>query len=536
MSTFLFEARNGDPLLAPIAIFDVNGNVAFQLSAFIKILFARFDFNITPPIVLFEFSIPFDREPILGTERGDGSVLLNIGPNAAARQNGDVRDINETIHVKDAGSGKVAIWSDGPNGFGVPESAAQLYSIGGKNPVVVGFGGDGDDLIDAFGLTTHAALLEGGSGNDTVTGGGAADSIKGDVGDDSLGGGGGNDVVYGGDGNDHIDGGADNDILFGDTGRVSTDAVNGAIRSTVGAKDGNDTMTGGAGNDIAFGDGGNDLIGGDVDPAALDGAGGGDFLFGDGGSISAPGGVATFVRVTNPDGTVTFGTMVPNPGGDPDPKFVPISLTDHQGGGQDIVHGQGGQDVVFGGSGDDALDGGDQDDVIFGESGLDTVSGGGGADFIMGGTNDDRIFGYRDVTYANVDPDGGDTIFGQAGNDFIRGNRGDDLIQGNAGADIIFGDQDQDFILGQTEPDLIYGGPGRDFIDGGAANDISFGDDGFVAWWTSAAGSHKIIGLVAGDPDVYEGATDATLDGLRCHHPHHRRRPEPNPGPDQDPR
>ena len=270
VSTFLFEARNGDPLLAPIAIFDVNGNIAFQLSAFIKILFARFDFNITPPIVLFEFSIPFDREPILATERGDGSVLLNIGPNSKARQNGDTRDISETINVKDAGSGKVAVWSEP---FGVPESAAQLYSIGGKNPVVVGFGGEGDDVIDASGLTTHAAMLEGGSGGDTVSGGGAGDSLKGDVGDDWLVAGGGNDVAYGGDGNDHIDGGADADILFGDSGRVSTDAVSGAIRASVGTKDGNDTVTGGGGNDIVVGGGGNDLLGGDVDPALLDGAG-----------------------------------------------------------------------------------------------------------------------------------------------------------------------------------------------------------------------------------------------------------------------
>lgn len=499
VSTFLFEARNGNPLLAPMAIFDIYGDISFQLSAFIKFLFFRLDFDITPPIVLFEFKIPFDREPILATERGDGSVLLNIGPNASARENGDTRDISEEIHAKDGGDGKVAVWSDQ---FGVPESAAQLYSIGGKNPVVVGIGGEGDDIIDVSGLTSYAASLEGGSGNDTLKGGEMADIIKGDIGDDVLlAGNGGNDVIYGGDGNDTIDGGAGNDIIFGDAGAVSMNHDNGSIRSSIGKKDGIDTITGGTGQDIIFGGGGDDKIGGDVAATDLDGGGAtdNDFIFGDGGRIEAPDGVPMFDRVTNPDGTITF-------------SF--ISLTDRKGGGNDTINAHDGADVVFGGSGNDTIDAGGGDDIVFGESGFDLISGAAGMDTIMGGTEDDRIFGYRNVDYADAAgaADGADTIFGQAGNDFIRGNGGDDFLYGNAGADITFGDQGNDTISGDTEPDIIFGGPDRDIIDAGTGNDIVFGDDGIVVWVDFySPGEHKVIGRVGNTVNTTEGYPDQHL-------------------------
>ena len=510
VSTFLFEARNGNPALAPIAIFDVFGDVSFQLTAFIKFLFAKFEFDITPPIVLFEFSIPFDREPILATERGDGTVLLNIGPNAAARQNGDVRDIAEKIFIGDGGAGKVAIWA--PD-FGVPQGAAQLYSIG-AGKAVVGFGGEGDDIIDASALTTNPVIFEGGSGRDTLKGGSGKDSVKGDVGDDDLYGNSGDDSIYGGEGNDTIDGGPNADIIFGDSGTVNT---SGAIRTSNTPKDGDDIITGGTGADIIFGNGGNDEIGGDVAAGSLDGGGATDhdFIFGDGASIEATGGgLPDLTKTTNPDGTVSY---------------LKISLTDHKGGGNDTVHGHAGNDVIFGGSGDDDLDGGTENDIMFGESGFDLISGGGHADLIMGGTEHDRIFGFRDEGYPGDITDGEDTIFGETGNDFIRGNWEDDIIHGNAGADVIFGDFGNDTITGDTEPDLIFGGPDRDTIDAGTGNDIVFGDDGFVVWVnffdpdifdaTDTPDDHRAIGFIGGDADVFDNVwnpaiTDAALDAL----------------------
>jgi len=162
--------------LAPLAIFDIAGEVSFQLRAYLKILFAKFEFEITPPITLFEFSIEFDREPILATERSDGSLLLNIGPNSSSRLHGNIDDIAETIYVKQDGD-DLLVWSDQ---FGVPESAAQRYS--GES--IEALGGEFGDTIIIMESVTVPVFLQGGSGDDTITSGGSGGGeLYGDVGD-----------------------------------------------------------------------------------------------------------------------------------------------------------------------------------------------------------------------------------------------------------------------------------------------------------------------------------------------------------------
>ncbi|HWS35190.1 MAG TPA: calcium-binding protein, partial [Actinoplanes sp.] len=92
------------------------------------------------------------------------------------------------------------------------------------------------DLADSITNRTSLPLsASGGSGNDVITGGSAADAI------------------YGGAGNDSIHGHAGNDAIYGDAGN-----------DTIHGYDGNDAIYGGAGNDTIHGHGGNDsLYGGD---------------------------------------------------------------------------------------------------------------------------------------------------------------------------------------------------------------------------------------------------------------------------------
>ncbi|MEM2126255.1 MAG: calcium-binding protein, partial [Candidatus Methanosuratincola sp.] len=328
VNTFLHELRSGNPS-APLSIFDIYGDIAFQLKAYLEILFAKFEFEITPPIEIWKFEIPFERTPILATERGDGALVLNIGPNAGSRLNGNTNDIAETIYASDAGGGKVAVW-----GMGVEEGAAQIY----KANKIIAYGGEGNDVIDLSGVSVPVEVY-GGSGNDTLKGGKGNDIIHGGVGDDNLEGGNGDDRIWGEEGNDTIRGGVGNDIIFGDSGTIGSDR----ITALGGSKDGNDIIYGDAGEDVIIGGGGDDRIyGGDNAGGADDG----DLLFGDSARIE-----------------LISGALPKLAGGGYDlTKISARGLV----GGNDLIFGNAGNDTIFGGKGDDIIDGGADDDVLYG--------------------------------------------------------------------------------------------------------------------------------------------------------------------------
>jgi Ca2+-binding RTX toxin-like protein len=101
----------------------------------------------------------------------------------------------------------------------------------GNNQALVGNGSA--NLFNLSALLAISSLLyvDGGGGNDTVTGSDFADDLRG---------GGGDDTVTGGGGGDTLTGGAGNDTLTGD--------------------DGNDTLTGGTGIDNVTAGSGDDII------------------------------------------------------------------------------------------------------------------------------------------------------------------------------------------------------------------------------------------------------------------------------------
>jgi len=88
-------------------------------------------------------------------------------------------------------------------------------------------GTSANDTLDAHTMT-HAMLISGGDGNDTLIGGSGHDRLIGGNGDDKLDGGAGNDVLIGGAGNDTLTGGLGNNTFvwqFGDQGTVAKPAV-----------------------------------------------------------------------------------------------------------------------------------------------------------------------------------------------------------------------------------------------------------------------------------------------------------------------
>ena len=174
-------------LLAPLAIFDVTGEITAKLFAFLKIDFGFFEldkkFDITPPLTIAKFDIDFFRPPALASELDNGDLIINIGEFAKQRKLGDTTDFGEHIFIEDAGAGKVAIWSDNLEDAGA--NAKQIYSVTGK---IIADGGEGDDIIDLSKVLQTGIRFElaGGVGRDTIKGGAGGGIIHGGKGDDLL--------------------------------------------------------------------------------------------------------------------------------------------------------------------------------------------------------------------------------------------------------------------------------------------------------------------------------------------------------------
>ena len=144
----------------------------------------------------------------------------------------------------------------------------------------------------AIALDTVIENALAGSGNDVVTGNGAANRIEGNLGNDRLVGEGGNDSLYGGDGTDTLNGGDGDDFLFG--GSASTDlrdvVYGGAGHDSIDGGYGNDELNGGTGNDTIQGGFGADTMVGNEDNDQLLGAAGSDLMSGNAGNDTLNGG------------------------------------------------------------------------------------------------------------------------------------------------------------------------------------------------------------------------------------------------------
>jgi hypothetical protein len=109
----------------------------------------------------------------------------------------------------------------------------------------------GHDIVVTTPNVNKVMTIDGGSGNDLLTGGSARNVISGGTGNDVLYGDGGDDVLLGGDGNDDLFGGSGNDVLVGGNG---CDVLDGGIGRDVliGSQD-EDRLAGGSDEDVLIG-------------------------------------------------------------------------------------------------------------------------------------------------------------------------------------------------------------------------------------------------------------------------------------------
>jgi Ca2+-binding RTX toxin-like protein len=344
------------------------------------------------------------------------------------------------------------------SGFSSASGIEEISSGGFSNVVIQGDATN--DTLNFSGVTlTGITRINGGDGNDTITGSNAGETIAGDIGNDTLNGGDGADTLVGGAGNDTLDGGADGDTYevatgdgldtFADTGASGTDRIVATAASTV------ITLKSGfgAGNGIE--------------------------------EISAGGFANVTIVGGNAPDTFNFSAITLNG----------IAKIDGLGG-NDTITGSAGNDTIVGGAGNDILNGGEDSDTyeFAPGAGVDTVTdtGTSGTDRVIATAVGTLIIfkggfgaanGIEEISasgHANVQILGestpsetldfsGTTLTGIARIDGFGGN---DTITGSSGNDVILGNSGNDTLDGGGGLDTLEGGVGDDVLDGGGESDI----------------------------------------------------------------
>jgi Ca2+-binding RTX toxin-like protein len=267
-------------------------------------------------------------------------------------------------------------------------------------PVQV-FTKDGADSVSVDVVGSLSAFVAGGSGNDTLRGGG---TMEGGLGDDRLVGQSGKQYLVGGEGADSLEGGPGEDTLIGGAGT--------------------DVMAGGPGKDYVSYLDHRGRVRISLDGRANDGAlGEHDWVQADVESAEGSFGPTTFIGNAGSNTFFSFsnGGVVRTEAGDD----LVVSIT---GDGPDVVWGGPGDDRLYGGTGRNVLLGGRGDDVIFGWGRADLIHGGRGNDFLNGGQGADNLAGGR----------GRDHLVGGPQNDTLRGGPGRDRLLGDSGADVLY--------------------------------------------------------------------------------------------------
>lgn len=370
---------------------------------------------------------------VIATGTGNDTVLWNgIGNGADTLVDSEgvqtiivQGDANINTYTVDSNNGRLRV-SEGGASITASNSTTTVNVLGGSEDdvitinsiadvraLVLNIDGQADnDTISAFdtNIGDVRLRLNGGNGNDTITGSRDNDTINGDNGDDSLIGGLGNDLFDGGDGNDTMSGEGGNDTLLGNNG--------------------DDSVVAGDGDDIAFGNFGNDTLVGGTGNDTMSGGFGNDVLNGNSGDDLLAGGQ---------DNDQILG-----------------------GSGNDSLDGDTGDDTLRGQADDDLIKGGDGDDMVFGNGGVDIVDGGDGNDWIRLGSGDDIANG----------GDGLDTINGESGDDTILGGNGADNQIGGSGIDSLYGEEGDDSLNGGGSPDQFNGGEGIDVLISADAGEV----------------------------------------------------------------
>ena len=282
----------------PFAFFDLSGSIDYYFNAwagvgvivdlgFVEIRETVWEesWNLASgTLVEFKLATPYpDQDPVLAHIVGS-ELILHTGRNASLRKHGNTTDGDENFTVSyssaadrnddDENDYLLVSGMGGTQQFLASEvTKIVAYGDAGDDTFLLTVdvpadikvlirGGEGDDVIKAYGGSTYldpypngqSYGLYGDAGNDQLLGGDYNDTLNGGEGDDKLLGGGGDDRLVGGAGSDYLRGDGGNDILYGDADDIRmlagsghdtlivTGGVTGTTRPMIDGGSGDDTI------------------------------------------------------------------------------------------------------------------------------------------------------------------------------------------------------------------------------------------------------------------------------------------------------
>jgi Ca2+-binding RTX toxin-like protein len=440
------------------------------------------------------------------------------GPAQAGVSSASVTGLTATLNLDGADDNLIVSVS---NGLLVHNQAA----FGGLQSAEDWDSADGEQTVPANG--TFTVIVNGGDGNDSLTvlahhDEVAAVTLDGGPGDDILTGADSNDTLNGGDGDDRLVGAAGADVLNGGAGNDTLVWNNG---------DGSDTLNGDAGNDVT-----------EVN---------GEPTTGDVFSLEPNAGRIKFERTNLKMFTLDASTerfQVNGLGGDDSVTahdgVGALTLLSVDGGtGADTITGSDGPDLILGGEGNDVLNGGGGDDRLVGDRGNDTMNGGAGDDTLVWNNGDGTDVANgddgRDDIEVNGAPAAGDVFTVQPNGARIRLDRtnlvpfsidigssetlhanglgGDDTVTvGEVGTFSVTaaGGAGNDTLIGGGSSETLLGGSGNDTISPGAGLDLVSGGEGDDQVNVRDNTADVALGGEGNDSAVADGANLDILDGF----------------------
>ncbi|MFC7498786.1 beta strand repeat-containing protein [Enterovirga sp. GCM10030262] len=374
------------------------------------------------------------------------------------------------------------IANEGAGGIGVRVAAGGDLNGDGLDDIIMSrptAGGDSSGLTFViYGRLPGNDVVRAGSAiGQTINGGRGEDMLSGLGGADRLIGHGGADVLEGGSGNDRLFGGAGRDAASyataaaavtvrltatagQNTGAAGTDVLN-SIEDVIGSGFA-DSLYGTAGINRLEGGAGDDVLSGYAGKDALLGGAGDDVLRGGGGVDTMTSGLGDDIIYVQQAGDAAI--ELADQGYDQVKAFVHHVMADNVEEMRMLGGARGGtgnslDNAIFGSAGDDTILGLDGNDILRGGGGEDALDGGGGADRLFGSVAIDGLLG----------GDGDDELRGEGSSDFLNGGLGNDDLRGGEGGDTMQGGDGDDHLIGGLQKDTLRGGAGADtflFDDG----------------------------------------------------------------------